>query len=108
MLNIEIVNEEKKQFKLKLWIERKEYSADPEYSYHPREIILKVEEFLKKHDKNICDLEFKNHIRILMNKMPAHRHEQELTVGYSTLSKKKIKKSNHKVKPGESSGSSKS
>tara|TARA_A100001515_G_scaffold15127_1_gene11199 strand:- start:120 stop:476 length:357 start_codon:yes stop_codon:yes gene_type:complete len=118
MLNVKILNEKEGKLQVRVSIKKRHLDSEPILIYREKEIKEAVKkEVSKKYDN--CEIIFSSYVRKLKNHNNNSLVEQDIYVEIVKKSKKlstaktsakKVtkKKSNHKVKPGESSGSSKS
>lgn len=108
MLNVAILEEDGQKVKVEVSIQPRTLDREQVIVYQSEQIKQAVKELLKEKYKN-KEFVLPRKVRKLIN---LHENSRTSQIVEATFKKKDVKvkkkKSNHKVKPGESSGSSKS
>ena len=105
MLKIEIVENKKNLLRIKISVPRRASINEEVHSYNQESIKKQIDLKIKEDFPNISSYEILGRVSFISNKMSQHPHSQILNLKIAQKVKKKL---NQKVKPVESSGSSKS
>tara|TARA_R110002074_G_scaffold252864_1_gene424935 strand:- start:669 stop:965 length:297 start_codon:yes stop_codon:yes gene_type:complete len=96
MLNIDFLKEDKGLLEVRVWVEKKSNASDVIQIYPPEQIKEFIEKEIKKRHKDISSYVILTEVQKIKNKMPSHRHSQNLKIQLNKKQKKTKKVINHK------------